>query len=54
VLFDRTLDVIEDAMEARQFLVMNRALVDGERGRRMCDAGVYYITIAVVANHFGV
>ena len=27
-LFDRTLDVIEDAMKARQFLVANRVLVD--------------------------
>ena len=27
-LFDRTLDVIEDAMKARQFLVVNRVLVD--------------------------
>jgi hypothetical protein len=27
-LFDQTLDVIEDAMNARQFLVVNRVLVD--------------------------
>ena len=27
-LFDRTLDVIEEAMKARQFLVVNRVLVD--------------------------
>ena len=27
-LFDQTLDVIEDAMKARQFLVVNRVLVD--------------------------
>src|SRR3978361_2102771 len=27
-LFDRTLDVIEDAMKARKFLVVNRVLVD--------------------------
>ena len=26
-LFDRTLDVIEDAMKARKFLVVNRVLV---------------------------
>jgi len=28
LLFDRTLAVIDDAMEARQFLVMNRVLVE--------------------------
>ena len=27
-LFDQTLDVIEDAMKARQFLVVNHVLVD--------------------------
>jgi hypothetical protein len=27
-LFDQTLDVIEDAMKARKFLVVNRVLVD--------------------------
>jgi len=27
-LFDQTLDVLEDAMKARQFLVVNRVLVD--------------------------
>ena len=29
-LFDQTLDVIEDAMKAREFLVVNRVLVDVE------------------------
>ncbi|MEO5950901.1 MAG: hypothetical protein ABIQ44_00355 [Chloroflexia bacterium] len=48
-LFDRTLEVIGDAMKARQFLVVNRVLVDvgPERDARLEAVKVF----AVLMHH---
>ena len=48
-LFDQILDVIEDAMKARQFLVVNRVLVDvGPRSLRPAPSreGVYCVDVS--------